>query len=340
MINIHENISLKPYNTFGIDVKARYFTRLTSDEDILEFCKEYLPKYNKYIFLGGSSNILFTKDFGGIVVKLENKGIRIIEDDIDSVTINAASGEIWDELVEYCVKKNWGGIENLSNIPGSVGASPIQNIGAYGVELKDVFVELEAIEIASGNARTFTKEECRFGYRDSIFKNKIKGKFIITSITIKLDKFPVLRTEYGTIKDELSRMKCECPDIQSIRDAIINIRSSKLPDPDIIGNAGSFFKNPVVGIAVFEKLKEENPDILSYLLDKNQVKIPAAWLIDRCGWKGQKIGNAGVHKDHALVLVNHGNSSGQEILSLAEAIQGSVFNRFGIMLRPEVNIVS
>lgn len=339
MINIQENISLKPFNTFGIDVKAKYFTPITSEEDIQEFCKEHMPSYNKFILLGGGSNILFIKDFEGIVIKLENRGIEIINEDIDNVTIKAASGVSWDELVEYCVKKNWGGIENLSNIPGSVGAAPIQNIGAYGVELKDVFVKLEAVEISSGMTRTFSKEECRFGYRDSIFKNELKGKYIIKSISLKLEKFPILKTEYGTIKEELKRMKCQCPDIKSIREAIINIRSSKLPDPEIIGNAGSFFKNPVIGNIKFERLKQKYPGIPCYKADEGNIKIPAAWLIDHCGWKGQKLGNAGVHKDHALVLVNHGDATGQEILSLAEAIQGSVYNQFGIMLTPEVNIV-
>jgi len=337
MINIQENISLKDHNTFDIDVKAKHFANLSSVHNIQEFCKH--KKYDKFLILGGGSNILFTKDFNGIIVKIENKGIEIIEEDEKHVFVKAAAGEIWDDLVEFCVKNNYGGIENLSNIPGTVGAAPIQNIGAYGVELKDVFIQLEAIEISTGKTRTFSKNECEFGYRSSVFKNELKGKYIITSVTIKLSKSPTLSFEYGAMRDELKRLNIENPGLKDIRQAVINIRSSKLPDPAIIGNAGSFFKNPVVENKKLEALKRDYPNIPSYKQNEYSVKLAAGWLIDQCGWKGKSIGNAGVHKDQALVIVNHGGASGQEILSLAENIQESVHKHFGISLVPEVNIL-
>lgn len=339
MINIQEKISLKAYNTFGIDVKAKHFVTMSSTEEIIEFCSKHLKDYQKHLILGGGSNILFTKDFDGIVVKIENKSIEIIEEDEKHVFVKAAAGEIWDELAKYCVMRNYGGIENLSNIPGTVGAAPVQNIGAYGVEFKDAFVQLEAIEIITGKTQTFSKNECEFGYRKSIFKDRLKGRYVITSVVLRLTKHPVLSTEYGSIKEELSKMNITDPGIHDIRQAVINIRSAKLPDPDIIGNAGSFFKNPVVENKKLESLKQRYPGIPSYKQDENNVKLAAGWLIDQCGWKGKSIGNAGVHKDQALVIVNHGDASGKEILSLADNIRDSVFEKFRIQLTPEVNIV-
>lgn len=339
MINIQANISLKAYNTFGIDVKAKHFVTMSSTEEIIEFCRKHLKDYQKHLILGGGSNILFTKDFDGIVVKIENKEIEVVEEDEKHVFVKAAAGEIWDELVEFCVKNNYGGIENLSNIPGTVGAAPIQNIGAYGVELKDAFVQLEAIEIITGKTKVFSKTECEFGYRNSVFKNKLKGLYIITSLTLKLSKTPTLSFEYGAMRDELERLNIENPELKDIRQAVINIRSAKLPDPDTIGNGGSFFKNPVVENKKLESLKQRYPGIPSYKQDKHNVKLAAGWLIDQCGWKGKRIGNAGVHKDQALVIVNHGDASGKEILSLSEEIQDSVFDKFGIPLVPEVNIL-
>lgn len=339
MINIQQNISLKHYNTFGIDVNAKFFSKLSSTEEIKEFCSDYLPQYEQYLILGSSSNILFTKDFDGIVFTISIKGIEVIHEDENNVILKAGSGEIWDELVEFCVNNNFGGIENLSNIPGTVGAAPIQNIGAYGVELKDVFLELEAVKIRTGKTRIFSNNECLFDYRNSVFKNELKGQYIITSVTLRLSKSPVLLYEYGAMRDELMRLNIENPVIKDIRQVVINIRSSKLPDPEIIGNAGSFFKNPVVKNEKLQQIKQDYPDIPSYKQDEQHVKLAAGWLIEKCGWKGKRIGNAGVHKDQALVLVNHGGATGKEILELSKNIQRSVLDKFGVELVPEVNII-
>ncbi len=336
MISIQEKISLKAHNTFDINIEAKQFAKLSSMSDLQEFCKT--DNAEDFLILGGGSNILFTKDFDGMVVKISNKGIEIIEEDDDFVHIEAAAGEIWDELVEFCVKNNYGGIENLSNIPGTVGAAPIQNIGAYGVELKDVFFQLEAVDIKTGKTRIFSKNECEFGYRNSIFKSNLKGKYIIASVKLRLNKAPALSFEYGAMRDELKRLNIENPTLKDIREVVINIRSSKLPDPEVLGNAGSFFKNPVVENIKLESLKQSYPDIPSYKQDEHNVKLAAGWLIDQCGWKGKRVGNTGVHRDQALVIVNHGGASGQEILSLAGKIQDSVQNKFGIQLIPEVNI--
>jgi len=333
-----EDISLKPYNTFGIDVRARFFAEALSEEDIMILAGNLREEYHPLLILGGGSNILFTKDFPGTVMKISTKGILVIKEDEDTIWVKASAGENWDELVKFCVNKGWGGLENLSAIPGNVGTSPVQNIGAYGVEMKNAFFELEAFDLESNVKRIFSKEECGFGYRESIFKLQYKGRFIILSVTFRLEKNPVLCLGYDNIMEELSLLKVNHPGIADVREVICRIRSRKLPDPAVTGNAGSFFKNPVILPQQFEKLKELFPGIVSYLQD-GKIKLAAAWMIEQCGWKGKRIGNAGVHPTQPLVLVNHGNATGLEILNLSKEIQKSVFERFGVTLEREVNII-
>lgn len=338
-MNIKENYSLRHLNTFGIDVLARYYVEPSSVEEIRELLAYSEYKNNPKLVLGGGSNILFTKNYDGIVLKIDLKEIKIIREDDEFYYIKIGAGENWHEFVLHCIKNNYGGIENLSLIPGNVGAAPIQNIGAYGVELKNVFVELEAINIRNGNLETFSKSDCKFGYRISIFKNDLKGEYIICSITLKLRKDPVFNTSYGTLQQELDKMGVEHLTIKSISDAVCKIRRSKLPDPAEIGNAGSFFKNPLVRNEKFEELKSSYPDIIAYKNSETETKLAAAWLIDQCGWKGKRSGDAGVHKDHALVLTNYGNATGSDIYELSEKISNSVQEMFGIVLEREVNVV-
>lgn len=336
-MTIRENISLKPYNTFGIDVKTRFFIELYTEEDISGFlfsAKEF-PK--PFLFLGGGSNILFINDFEGTVIRLCTKGVKVIEENDDFIFVKAASGENWDGFVKYCVEKEWGGLENLSLIPGNVGTGPIQNIGAYGVELKDVFIDLEAIHIETLAKVVLSKEECEFGYRDSIFKGKGKGKYVILHVSFRLSKHPTLKLDYGTIREELKLMNRPNPSISDVRDAVCRIRGRKLPDPEQIGNAGSFFKNPVISEQQFAILKERYPGIVNFPQDDGY-KIAAAWLIGHCGWKGKRFGDAGVHENQPLVLVNYGSATGKEILHLAYQVIDSVLKEFGIRLEPEVNI--
>lgn len=288
--------------------------------------------------LGGGSNILFVNDFEGLVIHLNIKGREIIEENDKEVLIRVGAGENWHETVMYAVDNGWGGIENLSLIPGSVGAAPIQNIGAYGVELEDVFESLEAIDLETGISKTFDKKSCKFGYRDSVFKNELKGKYIITEVTLRLQKDPDVNRTYGALSEHLKEKGISDPDIKDISETVISIRQSKLPDPAKIGNTGSFFKNPVISEEAFRELQKEYPEIPNYPAG-DEIKIPAAWLIDQCGWKGKQIGDAGVHKAHALVIVNYGNANGGEIIELAEKIRHSVFKKFGVKLIPEVNIV-
>ena len=338
---IKENFSLKQYNTFGIDAVAQYFSRFNTVEELEELLehKKINKTSNPTLVLGGGSNILFTKDFGGLVLKNEIKGIEKIAEDENYVYIKAGAGENWHQLVVYCVNNNLGGMENLSLIPGNVGASPMQNIGAYGVEIKDVFYELEAYHLTEKKIIKFTLNDCAFGYRESIFKRKLKGEFVIISVTSKLTKRPVFNTKYGAIEQELESMKVSELSIAAISQAVINIRKSKLPDPAIIGNAGSFFKNPEVEAAAFETLKVHFPSIIGYLLGNGQVKLAAGWLIEQCGWKGYRKGDAGCHAKQALVLVNYGQAKGSEIVALSEEIIVSVANKFGVQLFKEVNIV-
>ncbi len=336
---IYQNISLKPYNTFGIDVKAAQFVEVNTVEEVQVLCTTFnLSERNKLI-IGGGSNILLTKDFDGMVIKMNLKGMDAIKEDQNHVWVKAMCGEPWHEFVQYCVAKNLSGVENLSLIPGCVGAAPMQNIGAYGVEIKDSFEELFAIEIESGKLVKFTNAECKFGYRESVFKHEHKNKFIIVAVTFKLSKDPKPNTSYGAIQEVLKQKGIEQPSIKDVSEAVIAIRQSKLPDPKVLGNSGSFFKNPEIPLAQFEKLKLEHPSIPGYPVGTENIKVPAGWLIEQCGWKGKKVGNTGSHKDQALVLVNYGDATGNEIYQLALAIQASVQESFGITIHPEVNLI-
>ncbi len=337
MFEIKENISLKNYNTFGIDVKSRFFVECTSSQEIVDFLKTRQNPNLPLLVLGGGSNVLFTKDFDGYILRPSTKGIEIINESDDDITIKVGAGEDWDEFVAYCVERNWGGIENLSLIPGNVGTCPIQNIGAYGVEVEDVIAEVEALNISTFKTECFKNDECEFAYRDSIFKRKLKGTQIITHVSFKLQKQPVFKLDYGKLKDELNRF--DKVNLANIRQAVIDIRNSKLPKPEEIGNAGSFFKNPVIEKLKAIELLSQYEDMPSYDQGLGKVKIPAGWLIEKAGWKGKRIGNAGVHKNQALVLVNYGGSSGSDIYNVATEIQKSVKNMFDIDIAMEVNIV-
>jgi UDP-N-acetylmuramate dehydrogenase len=338
-MKIEKNISLKPYNTFGIDVKAKFFSEVTSEKQLKDILSSDEYSNTPKLFLGGGSNILFTKDFDGLVLRISIQEIEKVSEDRETIKIKAGAGVIWHDLVLYCVERNYGGIENLSLIPGTVGAAPIQNIGAYGQELKNVFVSLNGVYVGSALSAEFKKNDCKFAYRESIFKNELKNKFIITYVTIRLSKNPILNINYGSIKSELGKLGSKDIGIKEVSDVITKIRQSKLPDPAVIGNAGSFFKNPVVSVEKFNRLKENFDDIIGFKLENGKVKIPAAWLIESCGWKGKKIGNAGTHTKHSLVLVNYGGAPGVEILNLAKEIRKSVYNKFGIKLNEEVNII-
>ncbi|AKA35778.1 UDP-N-acetylmuramate dehydrogenase [Flagellimonas lutaonensis] len=337
-MNIQQNISLKNLNTFGIDVKASFFVEITS---LLELQKALaLEAYPKKFVISGGSNMLLTKDIDALVLHINIKGISMVEEDDDMVVVQAMAGENWHEFVMWAIDRGYGGIENLSLIPGNVGTAPIQNIGAYGVELKDVFVSCTAMEIATGELKEFDKEACQFGYRDSIFKREEKGNYIITAVNLRLTKRNhKLNTDYGALEKELLDQNIVYPTIRDISNAVIKIRRSKLPDPKEIGNSGSFFKNPVISRKTFEKLQKKHPGLPYYEVDKTQVKVPAGWLIEQCGFKGVRVGDAGVHEKQALVLVNYGNASGTEILQLAEEIQAAVKKKFKIRLTPEVNII-
>ncbi|MDP1746632.1 MAG: UDP-N-acetylmuramate dehydrogenase [Bacteroidota bacterium] len=336
---IHENYSLKKLNTFGIDASARYFTELSSVEGIQEILSEQTFVNTPKLILGGGSNLLFTKNVDGIVLKNNLKGIEVVKEDADFYFIKAGAGEVWHNLVMHCIANNYAGLENLSLIPGNVGASPMQNIGAYGVEIKDSFYELEALHIVDKTIHSFTNVDCKFGYRESVFKRELKNQYIIISVTYKLLKTPVFNTNYGAIQKELDEMGVQELSIQAISKAVCNIRSSKLPNPAEIGNAGSFFKNPEIVRAKFEFLKDQFPAIVGYDLDNGNVKLAAGWLIEQCGWKGKTFGDAGVHKLQALVLVNYGNAKGNEIYDLSQKIMDSVKDKFDVELEREVNII-
>jgi UDP-N-acetylmuramate dehydrogenase len=336
---IYQNISLKPYNTFGIDVNAAQFVRVNTIEEVQVLCTTFNLAERKKLIFGGGSNLLLTQDFDGMAIKIELNGINKIKEDDNFVWIKAMSGEVWHHLVMYAVDNNYYGLENLSLIPGCVGAAPMQNIGAYGAEIKDTFEELTAVEIETGKLVTFKNEECKFGYRESIFKNEAKDKYIIVSVTFKLSKKGNLNTQYGAISDTLKQKGIAEPSIRDVSDAVIAIRSSKLPDPKVLGNSGSFFKNPEIQANQYDALKLKFPTIPGYPLNTDLVKVPAGWLIEQCGFKGKRIGNTGAHKDQALVLVNYGEATGNEIFALAKQIQATVFETFGIKITPEVNII-
>ena len=336
---VHENYPLKKLNTFGIDASARYFAECSNIDQITEILSRQSFINQQKIILGGGSNLLFTKNFDGLIIKNNLKGIELIKEDSEFYFVKAGAGEIWNHLVMHCVTNNYAGLENLSLIPGNVGASPMQNIGAYGAEIKDHFFELEALHINDKKIQVFNNSECKFGYRESVFKRELKNQYIITSVTFKLLKKPELNTRYGAIEKEMEAMGAREINIQAISKAVCNIRSSKLPNPTEIGNAGSFFKNPEVLRNKYESLKNKFPAIIGYDLENGNVKLAAGWLIEQCGWKGKTIGDAGVHKLQALVLVNYGNAKGAEILDLSQKIMDSVNDTFGVDLEREVNII-
>ncbi len=339
MIKVKESISLKPYNTFGIEVSAKYFCSLQSVEQFQQLVQTDLFKNEKRLFLGGGSNVLFTKDFEGLVIHNAIQGIQRNDETDETVLLRVSSGVQWHSLVLHCVENNWGGVENLSLIPGTVGAAPIQNIGAYGIEVSEVIEKVEAFELKSGAVKSIGKEQCRFAYRESIFKREWKEKYFISSVTLRLSKKNHrIHTNYGAISDTLARMNVAHPTIQSLSDAVIKIRREKLPDYATLGNAGSFFKNPEISEQHFQELKVKFPSIPNYPAANQHVKVPAGWLIEQCGWKGKRINHAGVHATQALVLVNFGDARGEEIFSLAMQIMQSVKENFSITLTPEVNI--
>lgn len=333
-MNIQQNISLKQYNTFGIDTNANRFVAVGSLSEL----KSILVDEKDIFLLGGGSNMLLTKNIEALVIHLNLKGIVVNDTEKDVVYVTAEAGENWHDFVLWCISQNYGGLENLSLIPGNIGTSPIQNIGAYGVEIKDTFQQLEALEIATGKIKTFTHSDCKFGYRNSVFKNELKGKYIIINVTFKLTKNNhQINISYGDIKNHLKDI--EHPTLKDISDAVISIRQQKLPDPKEIGNSGSFFKNPVIGSVLFNSLQKKHAKMPHYVVSENEIKIPAGWLIEQCGFKGQRFGDAGVHSKQALVLVNYGNASGQDIYNLAQNIRQKVKDTFGISLEIEVNII-
>ena len=338
-MNIQNDFPLKKFNTFGIDVTAKHFIELGTTDEIVKFSKSRIYQTEDKLILGCGSNLLFTKDYDGIIVKPRIGGMHVVREDEQHFWIKAGSDIIWHDLVESCIKANFGGIENLSLIPGTVGAAPIQNIGAYGVELKDCLEALEAINLENGEKKYFKNHECNFGYRDSIFKNELKDRYLITNVVLRLAKQPVLNMEYGNIQKELENLSNKEITIREVSDAIIKIRRSKLPDPEKMGNAGSFFKNPVIPIAKYKALKKKYPEIPSYDQAEGAKKIPAAWLIDQCQLKGTKHKGAAVHTEQPLVLVNHDNASGSDIVELSNIIQEKVKRKFGIGLEPEVRII-
>ncbi|MBS1756200.1 MAG: UDP-N-acetylmuramate dehydrogenase [Bacteroidetes bacterium] len=341
-MNLAQNISLKNYNSFGIEVYANYFSGFSTVLQLQEALDYYVNfkagNASSILILGGGSNILFTKNYEGLVLKNELEGIEVVQEDDNFIYVKAGAGVGWHQFVLYCIQNNFAGVENLSLIPGKVGASPMQNIGAYGVEIKDVFYTLEAYHLQEKNIVQFTCEDCNFGYRESVFKNKYKGQFAILSVTYRLNKTAVFNTSYGAITQELDKMNIGTLSIKGISQAVINIRSSKLPDPAVIGNAGSFFKNPEVDANLFSLLQKEFKNIVGYPLPSGSVKLAAGWLIEQCGWKGYRKADAGCFDKQALVLVNYGKATGKEIYELSEAIIASVKNKFNVLLQREVNI--
>ncbi len=337
MAILHKNYSLKPYNTFGIKAKADYFFQFDTVNEIQSFLNENSVESVNYLILGGGSNILFTSDYEGLILHPNIKGMETVEENDDSVLVKVGANEDWDEFVAWAVSNGYSGIENLSNIPGVVGAVPVQNIGAYGVEASQVVEKLDAISIESKKQVEFKNFHCEFDYRNSVFKNEYKNLFIITHVYFRLSKKPVFNLEYGAIKIELENY--DEVNIKNIREVIIKIRESKLPDPEVIGNAGSFFKNPIVETQFAKELLTKFPDCPNYEMDNTKTKLAAGWLIEQCGWKGKHVGQAGVHKDQALVLVNLGNAKGYEVLQLANDIKKSVLFKYGVKLEMEVNAI-
>jgi len=339
-IILQKNVNLASFNTLNVSAEASLFFSVTSVQQLQKILRETPYKNYPLFVLGEGSNVLFVHDFEGLILHMNIPGKEITEENENYIRLKIGAGENWHETVCYCVENGWGGIENLSLIPGSVGAAPIQNIGAYGVELEDVFDSLGAVHIESGQRKVFTGKECEFGYRDSIFKNELKGKYIITDVTLKLTKEHVLNTSYGAIQNKIEEMGLTDPTIKDISEIVMGIRNSKLPDPGDLGNAGSFFKNPIISQKKYEQLKDRYPGIPGYKLSGEDIKVPAGWLIEQAGWKGKVVGNVGTYDQQALVIVNHGEASGEEILQLATDIKASVKDKFAVELVPEVNIVS
>lgn len=338
-MQVVENHSLASLNTFGVDVQAKWFAQVTSVTELQELLAS--PQWQNFprLILGGGSNILFTKDYDGLVIHNLLRGEQLLDQDADHIWIRVGAGENWHELVQFVIDRGWGGIENLSLIPGYVGAAPIQNIGAYGVELSDVLWSIEAVNIETGRLVKLTAAECAFGYRDSIFKRKLKDQFVIVSVTLRLNLQHSINASYPALAAKLEEMGIEEPTIREVSKAVIEIRQSKLPDPNKIGNAGSFFKNPVISRTDFDRIKEKYPDVPSYALEDDTNKVPAAWLIEQCGWKGKKVGRVGMHEKQSLVLVNYGGANGQELAQHAMDVKKSVADQFSIELQAEVRIV-
>lgn len=339
MLQIQQHVSLKNFNTFGVDVSAKYFAEISHEDELVELFMDPQWLAMPRLVMGGGSNMLLMKDFDGLVIRMNIRGIehRISHHD---VFVEAGAGEVWNDLVNYAVDRNYAGLENLSLIPGSVGASPIQNIGAYGVELQDVFESCRVFEIASGKFKWFTKADCKFGYRDSIFKTTLKEQYIIVYVKFHLSLIPNVNLRYGAIEQELISRGITRPAIKDVSQAVSYIRVAKLPDPTTIGNAGSFFKNPVIGVEQFDGIKQKFPDVVNYPAGTGLVKVAAGWLIEQCGWKGKMVGNTGTWKNQALVLVNHGRATGEEIYALSSQIIDSVYTKFGVLLEREVNIIN
>lgn len=343
-MTIYENYSLRNLNTFGFEVRAARFGEIHSSEEITSFLEKYYRQGDPLLILGGGSNLLFTRDFPGMVLRISLGGIRLVEEGEKEVVISAGAGVVWDDFVAYCVSNGWGGLENLSLIPGLVGSTPIQNIGAYGMEVGETIREVHYTEVETGQQRVISGTQCRFGYRNSIFKHELKEKIMVTEVIFSLASEKVtaaregLKLDYGHIRKELEIMGVSDPSIREVREAVCRIRRSKLPDPAVTGNAGSFFKNPVVPAEKADALRSHY-DCMPSFADPNGIKIPAAWLIEQCGWKGKRFGDAGVHINQPLVLVNYGHATGQQILHLSEQIRNSVLDKFGITIESEVVIV-
>jgi UDP-N-acetylmuramate dehydrogenase len=337
-MNILNNFSLKKYNTFGIEAKAKQFVAVKTTEELKTIVKENLAK-PKFI-LGGGSNMLLTQDIEALVIHIDLKGKKVVKEDDDFVWVESMAGENWHEFVLWTIDQNFGGLENMSLIPGNVGTTPVQNIGAYGTEIKDTFASCEAMNIATQEMKPFTKEACHFGYRESIFKHEVKDQYIITSVVFKLTKRNhKMNTSYGDITKELEKQNVASPTLKDVSNAVIAIRQSKLPDPAALGNSGSFFKNPIISKADYDKIQVLHPEMPHYVVSATEVKVPAGWLIERAGFKGKRFGDAGIHKNQALVLVNYGNATGQEILNVSKDIQDTILKEFGIAIEAEVNVI-
>ena len=337
-MEIQHNFSLKNYNTFGIEAKAKQFVAVHSVAELKTVLEKH--KNEKKFILGGGSNMLLTQDIDALVIHIDLKGKKIIKEDDDFVWIESQAGENWHEFVLWNIEQNYGGLENMSLIPGNVGTTPVQNIGAYGAEIKDTFVSCQAINIDTQEMKSFSNSECKFGYRESIFKNEVKGQYIITSVVFKLTKRNhKINTSYGDILGELAKNNISNPGLKDVSNAVIAIRQSKLPDPKELGNSGSFFKNPIVLKSDFEKIHQKFPEMKFYEVSATEVKVPAGWLIEQAGLKGKRFGDAGIHKNQALVLVNYGTATGQDILEVSRIVQRTVFETFGIQIEAEVNII-